>query len=175
MDQHHRGDLLKQNPTKQVYVRSGLSRRGWSPLKIGPPGLSAAKYLVPPDQISQPYLFPPCRGWSHPWRSLIRIKVHALGQVFHGKMDMSNQLEAEFSRRDKTVGVSTCVQFKLWTRRTPMINHRWRATKISPHRRRIATTKLYWWRKRTFTSPRSGTQLTAPKTRSEVFDGSLRN
>ena len=27
-----------------------MSRRGWSPLKIGPPGPSVAEYMVPPDR-----------------------------------------------------------------------------------------------------------------------------
>ena len=39
-------------------INSGLSRRGQSPLESSPPGLSTAESLVPPDQISQPYLVP---------------------------------------------------------------------------------------------------------------------
>ena len=64
--------LLTFEPTRDITVSRrgtstvGLSRRGWSPLKIGPPGPSVAEYMVPPDRISQPYLDPPCRGWSHP-------------------------------------------------------------------------------------------------------------
>ena len=43
----------------------GVSRRGWSPLKNGPPGPN-----ITAIHSSPPFPPPPCRGWSHPWHGI---------------------------------------------------------------------------------------------------------
>ena len=89
-------------------------------------------------------------------------------------MNLSNQLEVKFSRWDKTMGLSTCVQFKLWTRRTPKINYRSRLMKISPHQHRSIKTELHGGES-VFPPHQERYPADCTTNESKVFNESLRN